>query len=101
MLCRNRQSMILNSWVDTIPVIKFLLARIFHCHYSPATFCQSPSCFTYKGKILMVSNLRVSPETVSPSFEKGNSCLTIYTGGSSAPLFHQEKGHSVFYRQVK
>jgi hypothetical protein len=35
-----------------------------------AYICQSPSCCAYQGKILTAYNLRVSPETASPSFSE-------------------------------
>jgi hypothetical protein len=44
----------------------------------------------------MVCDLRVLPETAPPSFEKGITRLTTTTGGSSASLFHPEKGRFVF-----
>lgn len=44
----------------------------------------------------MALNLRASPETALPSFEKGNSALWIAKCSLHLPLFPPEKGFFVF-----
>ena len=49
----------------------------------------------------MAHDLRVSPETATPSFEKGNMCLMTHESVLSEPPFNLEKGAFFVIQQLQ